>query len=98
MPYVANFGVLPAWIILWDIINAMFLSHHPPLCHIYALPAVIALFVTLHIRETMKKRIGMELLYGRLKDRIVDMGLPPGARVNYLTRCRISATVTQRRT
>lgn len=73
MAYFLILGVLPAGVIVWDIINTMYVFHYPPLYHIYSLPALLVLFVTLRIRETMLSQIHLEVLYGRLKYQLGDV-------------------------
>ncbi len=65
-------GVLPVGVIVWDIINAVFVFRYPPLYHIYALPAIVVLFMILRVNETMSRQVRLEVLYGRLKYEIGD--------------------------
>ncbi len=71
--YFVLLGVMPVSVIVWDIISTMYVYHYPPLYHVYALPAIVALFMTLRIRETMSRQIRLEVLYGRLKYEIDDV-------------------------
>ncbi len=66
-------GVIPLSVVVWDIINAVFVFHYPPLYHIYALPAVVVLFMILRVSETMSRQVRLQVLYGRLKYEIGDM-------------------------
>jgi AraC-like DNA-binding protein len=75
--YFALLGAVPAGVIVWDIINTVFVYRYPPLYHIYCLPAIVVLFMILRIRETMSRQIRIEVLYGRLRDEIGDA--PQGA-------------------
>ncbi|HOT45376.1 MAG TPA: helix-turn-helix domain-containing protein [Spirochaetota bacterium] len=73
MFYFFVLGVVPVSVIVWDIINAMFVFHYPPLYHIYALPAIVVLFMILRVNETMSRQVRLQVLYGRLKYEIGDV-------------------------
>ncbi|MBN2078818.1 MAG: hypothetical protein JW838_07615, partial [Spirochaetes bacterium] len=64
--YFLLLGVIPALVICWDILNYLFIYHFPPLYHIYTLPAIVILFMTLRIKDAMKREVQLQVLYERL--------------------------------
>ncbi|TFH42143.1 MAG: helix-turn-helix domain-containing protein [Chrysiogenales bacterium] len=70
--YFIVLGLLPACVIVWDIVNYLYIRHFPPLYHIYTLPGIVILFMTLRIKDAMKKEIRLEVLYESLKNAIGD--------------------------
>lgn len=70
--YVSVFGIMPAMVIVFDIIGYLWFLHYAPLWHIYFLPAMVVLFMLLRIRDTVKKEIELEVLYHRLREQISD--------------------------
>lgn len=73
--YFVLLGVIPALVICWDILNYLFIYHFPPLYHIYTLPSIVILFMTLRIKDAMKREVELQVLYERLRAVIGDSRL-----------------------
>jgi AraC-like DNA-binding protein len=74
--YFMLLGVIPALVICWDILNYLFIYHFPPLYHIYTLPAIVILFMTLRIKDAMKREVQLQVLYERLRAVIGESTAP----------------------
>lgn len=68
--YFIILGVIPGMTICWDIVSYVFVQHIPPLYHIYTLPGIVILFMTLRVKDAMSREIQLEILYDKLRTQI----------------------------
>jgi AraC-like DNA-binding protein len=62
------FGFLPGSLIIWDVMNYLFIYHTPPLTHTYTIPIISTLVIIYIVRDLISSKTALALLYSRLKE------------------------------
>lgn len=61
------FGILPGICVAWDVVNYLWIFHHPPVLQTYTIPIHVILVMILIITNIMRREAELEVLYSRLK-------------------------------